>query len=156
MSQFVNVIEFTLKYIGEKDEVKIKDEALKIAFMYREETQNKSEKEVQSWIDQWIALFPEDITTGGRPLQSSVDQCFDKMVKFIKRTKYDRDMIFKATESYLEERGLNNFAYTKSAQYFIDKRGEGSLLEDWCKKVKTGEADELLQEANDEYDNNFV
>ena len=145
MSQLNKLVEFTLMFIGE---IENKELAEKIVQAFKSETQNKTEKEVESWIDSWVALFPADVTTGGRPVQSSPDECFDKMVKFMKRTKYNKDMVFKATESYLEERGVHGFAYTKAAQYFIDKRGEGSLLEDWCRKIINEDVEDTTEDDN--------
>jgi hypothetical protein len=152
MSQLLKLVEFTLASVGAKpeDPVVLKLQCEEILNSFKLETQTKVEKDVQSWIDQWVVLFPPDITSGGVPLQSEASDCFDKMVKFIKRTKYTKEDIFKATEAYLEERGMKNFAYTKAAHYFIDKRGEGSLLAAWCKKVLSDDFEGVETELPDD------
>lgn len=92
-------------------------------------------EDVKDWIDHWVNLFPIGVKSGGKLVRSDRRMCFKKMSLFVTLYDYDLDTIFKATESYLEDRAEDDFAYTKCAVYFIDKKDEGSSLAEWCEKV---------------------
>lgn len=91
------------------------------------------------WIDQWVALWPDGIKSGGAPVKSAADVCLTKMKAFIKRTGATKEDIFEATENYLEEKAMSGWGFTKRATYFIDKKGEGSMLEDLIKQLDEDE-----------------
>lgn len=83
---------------------------------------------VESWITDWIELFPKGVKSGGKLLRSDKVGCLKKMRQFVKDYKYSKDLIFEATNNYLNEREKDGFKYCKSATYLIDKKGEGSEL----------------------------
>lgn len=91
---------------------------------------------VKDWIQQYINLFPEGVAPGGKLLRSDAKTCESKMNAFIKKYKFSPATILKATKDYLEGREATNWAYTKAAVYFIDKRGEGSELAARCLEVE--------------------
>ena len=94
------------------------------------------------WLTEWLELFPEKNQNG--VLRSNEADCINKMHAFIKKYKYSKEIIMAATKSYIIDESTKGYKYTKRAMYFIDKRGEGSLLAAWCKnveenKLKTGQ-----------------
>lgn len=105
---------------------------------------------VKNWIETWLLLYPPDIKYGRESLRSKPQDCVSKMQKFVKTyPQYTKDVIFAATNMYLQERARENWAYTKYARYFIDKQGAPSLLAKYCEDViqgNTPKAHELIQE----------
>ena len=105
--------------------------------------EEKEADKVDDWIQEWIELFPSGVKTGGKLVRSDKKSAHLKMKKFVKNYKFDKDTIFKATQSYLQDRERNGWQYTKAAVYFIDKRDEGSGLAEWCEKVAQKKPDIL-------------
>jgi hypothetical protein len=90
---------------------------------------------VSTWIADWRDLFPRGIKTGGYPLRGTKSGCEKKMKQFIKANRgVTKEMIFKATKKYLDERALHRYQYTKMADYFINKDGS-SMLEGYVEDV---------------------
>ena len=96
----------------------------------------KKANEVDEWIDEWVELFPSGVKTGGKLLRSDRKSSLMKMKKFVRDYPYSKDLIFKATKSYLLDRERAGWQYTRASVYFIDKKGEGSDLAAWCDKIK--------------------
>lgn len=95
-----------------------------------------SEKDVKSWINEWCDLWPEGVVWNNVPIKSKPEECVNRMVKFCKDNPlYKKDTIFAATEAYLEEKEADDWNFTRRSNYFIDKRGEASLLEIFCNKI---------------------
>jgi len=92
------------------------------------------EKDKIDWVGEWLELFPEKNQNG--ILRSNEADCVGRMKIFIKKYKYSKEIIIAATKSYIIEESTKGYKYTKRAMYFIDKRGEGSLLAAWCKNVE--------------------
>lgn len=93
----------------------------------------KKPKIVLDWIEEWVSLFPERNHNG--ILRSEPEDCLPRMVAFIKKYKYTKEVIIAATKAYITKESYKNYEYTKRAMFFIDKRSEGSLLAAWCKSV---------------------
>jgi hypothetical protein len=92
-----------------------------------------------SWIEDWLLLFPEGVKSGGYYIRSDEKECADKMVKFIKKYKYDKDTIFKATKNYIERMKKQNYNFITLATYFITKRDRGSILASECANLNSKE-----------------
>lgn len=64
---------------------------------------------------------------------------------FFKEYEYDWQIILKATQKYVSEYSLNNYAYMRTAQYFIRKqnldKSFDSDLATYCEVVISGEDD---------------
>ena len=94
---------------------------------------DKIKDSVNDWIIEWLDLFPEGVKSGGKLLRSDAKSCFIKMVKFVnEHPTYTKETIFKVTSEYLSEREKEDYAYTRCAVYYIDKKGEGSDLAAGC------------------------
>ena len=92
---------------------------------------------LNAWIENWCALYPADAEFNGRRLRSKPKDCLNKMIKFCKDNPlYTKNIIFAATQLYLQEQEAKDWQYTKQATYFISKMGQPSLLEEYCEKVK--------------------
>lgn len=112
--------------------------------------------EPKNWIEEWILLFPEKNQNGA--LRSDLVDVEPRIKTFMKKYKYPIDIIIPATKAYIRKESESSFKYIKRAMYFIDKRGEGSLLATWCKfvtekKAKTGVIEdgsrtEIIQTVN--------
>lgn len=105
---------------------------------------------VETWIEDWCNLFPKGIKSGGKAVRSHPKSCINKMVDFVKTYKYDRDIIFLATEQYLFGRHQHDYNFTQCATYFINHKERGSTLAEWCEQYK-----DLKEEKQIEY-NDFI
>lgn len=93
----------------------------------------------QEWIDEWCNLYPSDVEFNGHKLKSKPKECLNKMLKFCKDNPlYTKDVIFAATQRYVEEKKAVNWEYMKQSTYFISKMGQPSLLENYCEKIVSG------------------
>lgn len=95
---------------------------------------------VETWIDEWLDIFPRGIRTGGKLLRSDKGSCTRKMISFIKEYKYDKDTIFAATKAYMEAKRQEGYAFTRCATYFIYRaetsyKDKTSDLATWCEQV---------------------
>jgi len=109
------------------------------------------------WIDEYLALFPPKIKPAGKLLRSDRNGCLKKMEKFINENKhYPKEVILEATTQYIAERAKEDYAYTMTASYFINKEGRGSELAARCQAV----LDEIQAEENgyiiEEKRNNYL
>jgi hypothetical protein len=101
------------------------------------ERTKKSSDDPTIWIDEWIALWPPKIkNSGGVRLRAERSTILPRMITFIKDTNFSKDLIFTATENYLSRTSKDGFAYTRASMYFINKRGEGSLLAQECEALQ--------------------
>lgn len=90
----------------------------------------------KDWLEEWLQLWPKQVTSGGLTVQSPAKYCINKMQKFCKTyPQYTKQIIFAATSMYIKEREQEGYKFTKRATYFIDKQDQGSLLEAYCEKL---------------------
>lgn len=102
--------------------------------------------DVESWIDEWIDIFPRGLKSGGRLLRGDKISCLRKMRVFIKEYPYTREVILQATRNYIESKRSEGFAYTRCAVYFIyridgSRADKISDLASWC--------DQAIHEGSD-------
>lgn len=135
---FVN--DKTFERYAESKATKLEEDDIVDLFLEFTKVQQKqtlgTQSYVRTWIDEWCALFPAGIKSGGKMLRSHPTDCLAKMTRFVKKYKYDRDLIFFSTREYLKDRALDDYNFTRCATYFIDKLGVGSTLAEWCEKCK--------------------
>lgn len=81
-----------------------------------------------SWIDDWIALWPKGVKSGGRPVRASKATVVKKMNSLLLNKKYKVEDIIDCTKAYISEKEAARWAYISCADYFIKKDGS-SLLE---------------------------
>ena len=97
--------------------------------------------EVETWIEQWLDLFPRGVKTFGKPVRSSKIECLRKMQNFIKENGYSRDVILEATKAYVESKRQVAWEFMRCATYFIYRVDGGSIkdktsdLAAWCEQV---------------------
>lgn len=101
--------------------------------LLKEVNQNKSA--FDSFVKEYFDLFPEKIHSGNYLVKSNLELCKDKMFKFIRKYKHDRETILKATKTYIEHCRKQNYAYMKTAFYFILRENE-SILQGYCEQVQ--------------------
>lgn len=91
---------------------------------------------IENWLQSWLDLFPAEVEFAGYKIKSKAKDCLTKMQKFVKDNPlFTKDVIFAATNKYLDEQKAKDWAYTKQATYFISKQGQPSLLEAYCDKL---------------------
>lgn len=87
----------------------------------------KKTEGVETWIDEWIDLFPTGVKSGGHYVKSNKVDCLIKMKRFIKTYGYDKDTIMEATKNYVRDKQRQGYAYMQVAHYFIMKNGASTL-----------------------------
>ena len=80
-------------------------------------------------VGEYRSLFPKNILSGGHPVKGNQAACFVRMQEFKNSNpQITNEQILKATKAYVNERRMNNYAYMKTANYFIYKDSESILL----------------------------
>lgn len=109
-------------------------------------------KDVEKWIDEWLAIFPSGIKSGGKLVRSDRKACLSKMTDLVLSSKYYKDEIIEATKEYVNTFKQNDYAYMKCATYFISKKDEGSELIAMCDKRREGKIKEVITGIGDKED----
>lgn len=94
----------------------------------------KTNDDFDAFVNEYYNLWPEKIHSGNYLVKSGLKTCKEKMLRFVKEYKYDRDTIIKATKEYINICRKNNYCYMKTAYYFIKKDSE-SILQTYCEQV---------------------
>jgi hypothetical protein len=128
-----------LKIIDESKKITIKNLEVTEIFSNFVIEEFKTFLEVDEWFNEWYNLFPEKVKSGGYRVKSSPLKCKSNLKKFMHQNQsFDKDLIIKATNKYVEEFKLKGFSYMKIAPYFIYKDNI-STLEDYCNQVLEGD-----------------
>lgn len=91
---------------------------------------------IDNLLKQMVEYFPKGIKTGGLPVRSSINWDLRlRMKRFKEEFTYSDEIILNACKSYSEDRKKDGYKYMKVFKYFIGKRGDGSLLADYCEMV---------------------
>lgn len=108
------------------------------------------------WMEEWYALFPKGLKSGGYPVRSGLTGCRNKMFKFLRKHKFNKEVIINATKLYLKEMEKQNYTYISLAHYFIEKDGK-SILEAFCEQVidKQNSGEDINIELNKGYTDSF-
>lgn len=102
---------------------------------------------VEAWIDEWYALWPSGIKSGGYYLKTDKKGVLKKMKEFVlSYPNFDKELIIKATENYLLDQSLGAFMFSKLAPYFIYKDGM-SVLAGECENIEENLTGELNREG---------
>jgi hypothetical protein len=103
----------------------------------KKQTINKLTREIESWIQEYRELFKNTkIGAIGDP-----KSCIKKMARFFEDYPdyADKDLIFKATQKYINSEATTNYKYLQRADYFIYKlvgKEEVSRLASFCSDVE--------------------
>lgn len=118
-------MEEALYKLTEKGENLIRSAESTFSVVELNEGDNLNENDVESWIQDFINLFPEPIR-GQRNLRGDIDSCTKRMKWFIKKYKYTKEHILGATEEYINSQASSEdgHKYTVTSDYFI-KKGTG-------------------------------
>jgi hypothetical protein len=114
--------------------------AEKIAVVGVEQLKEEITDGIESWIEQWVDLFPRGIKSGGKLVRSDKKECARKMGFFIKEYNYDRETIIAATKAYIESKRQEGWTFMRCATYFIYRveestKSKTSDLAAWCDQV---------------------
>lgn len=105
----------------------------------------KRKDDVEEWIELWRSKFPAGVRSGGYPVRGDKQGCIQKMRVFVKKYKYPKDVIFAATDKYIEAKEKERWAFMQLAHYFISKNGQSTLAM-FCEEVVN------KTKLNDEYE----
>lgn len=76
----------------------------------------------------FLALWPENTrNTNGDKVKSTLIDVKKKMGQFLRKYRFDKDVILSATERYLSRQRAQGYAYCQQAMYFIMKDGTSKL-----------------------------
>lgn len=108
------------------------------------------------WMEEWYALFPKGLKSGGYPVRSGLGGCRNKMFKFLRKNKFTKETIINATKLYLKEMEKVNYSFMSLAHYFIEKDGK-SILEAYCEQILDMEnkGEDVNIELNKGYTDSF-
>jgi len=116
---------------------------------YLVHSETTEEQEVESWIDDWRNMFTEKL--GPYRLCIGIGNrqtCITRMLLFLNKVSSDIELIFEATELYLND-CIENNRLSKLPQYFILPQTNGKLekanlkegdLYEWFGKALKGES----------------
>jgi hypothetical protein len=91
-----------------------------------------------TWIDEYYDLFPKGIKSGGFYVRTSIQDCSNKMFKFLNdNSEFTKDIILAATKNYIKDCEARNYDKMKLAPYFIFKDGT-SMLSGYCEAYVQG------------------
>ena len=91
-----------------------------------------------TWIEEYYELFPKGIKSGGFYVRSSIQDCSNKMFKFLNdNPQFTKDIILAATKNYIKDCEARNYDKMKLAPYFIIKDGT-SMLSGYCEAYVQG------------------
>jgi hypothetical protein len=105
------------------------------------------QSDIKDWIDEYRELFPKGINSSGYAYRGSKQGCLAKMVKFIKQTEYEKDIILKATAEYVANKKKDNYEYMMLADNFIYKNN-ASTLESYCELVTNTDYKPTISQDN--------
>lgn len=112
---------------------------------FKEDQEEKSG--IESWINEYRSLFK---VTGVSGKVGDKKSTLKKMQWFLKEyPEYDKEVIMKATQKYIDQEANNNFKYLQRSDYFISKEDTSkvkvSRLASFCEEIEEGGYEE---EAN--------
>lgn len=88
----------------------------------------------EDWIEEWRALFPKGVKSGGRPVRGDKQGVAKKLRTFVRHNpSITIDQIIAATRQYVYECSLNSYKFMICADYFINKNNSsmlGAMVED--------------------------
>jgi hypothetical protein len=89
-------------------------------------------------------LFPKRKLGSGKPARSNVKNLNACFKWFFENHEYSWDIIFKATNNYLNKEEESNYKYTRTSQYFIKKQDNtdksvNSELANFCQLMLDGD-----------------
>lgn len=95
----------------------------------------------QANLTKYNELFPRKKAGSGKYMRSNPKNVETNFRWFFENYKYSWEIILEATSRYLIQEQNNNYKFTRTSMYFIQKRDKGvvnSDLADWCEMVTGG------------------
>lgn len=86
------------------------------------------EEQLGTLVREFLALWPEGTrNVNGDKLKSNAIDVGKKMTSFVKKYKFSKETILRATESYLYRQRAQGYTYCSQAHYFISKENISKL-----------------------------
>ena len=94
-------------------------------------TKVSQEEDFLERVHEYRNLFPNMKLPSGKVARSNIEDLKKKMAQFFaKYPRYDWDMVYRATQAYIDAFRQNQFLYMKNASYYISKDRESDLASD--------------------------
>lgn len=94
-----------------------------------------SSEDIESFVDQYRALFPTGVKTGGYPVKGDRQECIKKIKKFLATHDFSQQEILEATRAYLVIKKKELWKATQLAHYYIEKDGVSNLAS-MCEDIR--------------------
>lgn len=91
--------------------------------------------DIESLVDEYRALFPVGVKTGGYPVKGDKKDCIAKMKTFLSSYDYSKSEILEATRAYLALQKKQNWKATQLAHFYIEKHGISNLAS-MCEDIR--------------------
>jgi hypothetical protein len=136
----------SLDYIDHFDQISI--QGLKILNGYGKPVKKDNlEKtlggDYRSMITEYNSLFPKIKLPSGKYAQTNEKTLEASFKWFFNNFSFSWEIIFKATEKYVNDFQLNGYKYMRTSQYFVRKQSTDksyeSELADYCRMIEEGE-----------------
>jgi hypothetical protein len=89
-----------------------------------------------AFVDEYLAMFPQGVRNGGgESLRAHPKDVLKKMRAFFNKYKFERELVKKATQGYLDRQRMTGYQWCSSAHFFISKNGISKLAGE-CENYK--------------------
>lgn len=99
-------------------------------------------KDFKEKLKQYNEIFPNTKLPSGSAARSSLSNIETRMRWFFDNHDYTWDIVFQATETYVDEKRKQNWKFCRTSQYFIKKAERdgtnNSDLANYCEIIKSG------------------
>jgi len=100
-----------------------------------------SNSPLDKFVKEFLDIYPQGRNKAGEVLKSNEVDVKARLEAFLRKYKYSKETILKATRNYIQQQSQTQYAYCTAAHYFINKQGFGSKLATECENVITGKND---------------
>lgn len=90
---------------------------------------------IEGFVDNYRALFPTGVKTGGYPVKGDKQECVKKMKRFLATHDFTQQEILEATRAYLVIKKKELWKATQLAHYYIEKDGVSNLAS-MCEDIR--------------------
>lgn len=124
---------------GEDGEFVFTEKAIRLVEEGKEREVNIQIEDPSVWIDEFLDLFPKGVQTAGYYVRGDRRSCVANLRKFVKKyPEYNKDIILKATENYIERCRRKEWAYMQIAQNFVMKNTNSTLAAECQHIIESG------------------
>lgn len=105
---------------------------IKLTHKFYELCMSENRRDIEDFYNSWIKLWPEGKNSAGYSYRSNKKDCIKKLSKFFQEYPFDKEVIMKCTENYINDRKSEGYSYMLLANNFVYHRDKGSMLAGLC------------------------